>query len=107
MNSRPPGERSAWAGSRRALIGLSSSRVAIHRHLRQYAPPNRPANNWDFVLPNELCSGVLVQFALQPELRGIYSELLSPAGKEIVLCVTPRRTPHRLRCATALAAPQL
>ena len=44
-----------------------------------------PANNWDFVLPNELCSGVLVQFALQPELRGIYSELLSPAGKEIVL----------------------
>lgn len=40
---------------------------------------------WDFVLPNELCSGILVQFALQPELRSVYSELLQPDGKEIYL----------------------
>ena len=44
-----------------------------------------PRKNWDFVLPNELCSGILVQFALQPELKSIYSELLSPLGREIVL----------------------
>jgi len=44
-----------------------------------------PANKGDFVLPNELCSGILVQFALQPELRSIYSELLGSEGKEIVL----------------------
>ena len=28
----------------------------------------------DLVLPAELASGTLVQFALQPELRGVYSE---------------------------------
>ena len=43
------------------------------------------ATNWDFVLPNELCSGILVQFALQPELKTIYTELLSSYGKEILL----------------------
>jgi len=44
-----------------------------------------PTRKRDFVLPNELCAGTLVQFALQPELRAIYSELLSQEGKEIVL----------------------
>ena len=43
------------------------------------------ATNWDFVLPNELCSGILVQFSLQPELKTIYTELLSTFGKEILL----------------------
>ena len=44
-----------------------------------------PDIDWDFVMPNELCSGILVQFSLQPELRAVYSELLGAAGKEIIL----------------------
>ena len=42
-------------------------------------------DKWDFVLPNELCAGILVQFALQPDLRPVYSELLQPDGKEFFL----------------------
>ena len=49
-----------------------------------------PAETWDFVLPNELCAGILVQFALQPELRTVYDELLSKEGKEIFLCAASR-----------------
>ena len=37
----------------------------------------------DLLLPCDLASGTLVQFALQPELKSIYSELLSPEGKEV------------------------
>ena len=37
----------------------------------------------DFVLPRELASGTLVQFALQPELAAVFLELLSAEGKEI------------------------
>lgn len=43
------------------------------------------SDRWDFVLPNELCAGILVQFALQPELRPVYSELLGADGKEFYL----------------------
>lgn len=39
----------------------------------------------DLVLPTELASGTLVQFALQPELNGVYSQLLTTEGKELVL----------------------
>ncbi|KAL1510952.1 hypothetical protein AB1Y20_005779 [Prymnesium parvum] len=39
----------------------------------------------DLLLPTELASGVLVQFALQPELNKVYSELLGSDGKEIFL----------------------
>ena len=39
----------------------------------------------DLLLPCDLASGTLVQFALQPELKSIYSELLSPEGKEVIL----------------------
>jgi hypothetical protein len=41
------------------------------------------AGEQGFVLPNELVSGILVQCALQPEVRGVYLELLSDNGKEI------------------------
>lgn len=41
----------------------------------------------DFVLPRELASGTLVQFALQPELAAVFLELLSAEGKEI--CFMP------------------
>ena len=44
-----------------------------------------PENQWDFIQSNDLCSGILVQFALQPELRNVYSELLASEGKEIIL----------------------
>ena len=44
-----------------------------------------PGRKTDLLLPNDLASGTLVQFALQPELKGIYSELLSPEGKEPLL----------------------
>jgi hypothetical protein len=44
----------------------------------------------DFLQTNELASGILVQFALQPQLREVYSELLSPAGRE--LCMLPARS---------------
>ena len=42
-------------------------------------------DKWDFVLPHELCAGILVQFALQPELQPVYSELLQRDGKEFFL----------------------
>jgi hypothetical protein len=42
-------------------------------------------DNWDFVLSHELCAGILVQFALQPELQPVYSELLQRDGKEFFL----------------------
>ena len=51
------------------------------KNQRTYSP--WPDNKWDFVLPNDLSAGILVQFALQPELKSIYTELLSPEGKEL------------------------
>ena len=42
-----------------------------------------PGRKTDLLLPCDLASGTLVQFALQPELKSIYSELLSPEGKEV------------------------
>jgi len=39
----------------------------------------------DLLLPAELASGVLVQFALQPALNTVYSELLAAEGKEIFI----------------------
>eukprot|EP00965_Chrysotila_dentata_P246051 6206928-Pleurochrysis_carterae.AAC.2 len=39
----------------------------------------------DLLLPLELASGALVQFAVQPSLRAIYEELLSPSGDEIYM----------------------
>jgi len=42
-----------------------------------------PGAAGDFVLPRELASGTLVQFALQPELATVFLELLSARGKEI------------------------
>ena len=36
-------------------------------------------------MPNELASGVLVQFALAPALNTIYTELLEADGKEIFM----------------------
>ena len=51
----------------------------------------------DLLLPCDLASGTLVQFALQPELKSIYSELLSPEGKEVApppLRPPPRPPPH-------------
>ena len=53
------------------------------------------ASKWDFVLPHELCAGILVQFALQPELRPIYTELLQPNGKEFFM------QPAERYCTTA------
>ena len=43
------------------------------------------ATNSDLLLPNELASGVLVQFALAPALNQVYSELLAAEGKEIFM----------------------
>ena len=37
------------------------------------------------LLPNELASGVLVQLALQPSLKAVYSEILSPEGMELFM----------------------
>ena len=39
----------------------------------------------DFVLPSELSSGILVQFALQPQLKAVYNQLLQPDGPEFFL----------------------
>ena len=66
--------------------GAQTPRVVGELHspsMRALIDSRWAGNTWDFVLPNELCSGILVQFALQPELRSIYSELLQPEGKEL------------------------
>lgn len=39
----------------------------------------------DILLPDELASGVLVQFAISPDLIVVYNELLEPEGKEIFM----------------------
>jgi len=44
-----------------------------------------PGIKSDFMLPSELSSGILVQFALQPELRAVYTELLKAEGREILI----------------------
>ena len=44
-----------------------------------------PNTYTDVLLPNELASGILVQFALQPSLRDVYWELLQAEGKEIYI----------------------
>jgi len=44
-----------------------------------------PSAASDLVLPRELASGTLVQFATQPELRAVYGELLGARGNEVLL----------------------
>ena len=45
-----------------------------------------PAASSDLLLPTELTSGTLVQYALQPTLRTVYDELLNSAsGREIFM----------------------
>ena len=44
-----------------------------------------PGGSSDFLMPNELASGILVQFALQPALKEVYTELLRAEGKELLL----------------------
>ena len=39
----------------------------------------------ELLLPNELASGVLVQFALQPSLKDVYTEFLRAEGREIFM----------------------
>ena len=66
--------------------GAETPRVVGELHspsMRELIDSRWSDNKWDFVLPNDLSAGILVQFALQPELKSIYTELLSPEGKEL------------------------
>ena len=53
--------------------------------MKELIAKRMPGGSSDFLMPNELASGILVQFALQPALKEVYTELLRAEGKELLL----------------------
>ncbi len=73
--------------------GLPPGRMRLPRVVGEVHSPSMlelvasrwPGGQADFVLPTDFAAGILVQFALQPQLKSVYSELLAPLGREIIL----------------------
>ena len=76
-----PDEAAAAAARPRIVAELGDPQMEELLHARF----GGGADAADLVLPHELASGALVQFALQPELQRVYGELLSADGKELFL----------------------
>ena len=88
-------DEAAAAAARRA-----SSRSATRRWRALHARFGGGADAADLVLPHELASGALVQFAL-PELQRVYGELLPADGKELFLAEPSAYAERRRRASAA------
>ena len=81
LEASEPDEAAAAAARPRIVAELGDPQMEELLHARF----GGGADAADLVLPHELASGALVQFALQPELQRVYGELLSADGKELFL----------------------